>query len=114
MRPLGGGLYAGLVQAQSRWDITISVTSDPPDVNTLLNNCGTVSGSGLIAPLVTWNIEPLSLAGVPSWAGAVAMNGDATVFGTYRGVFIKSSSGLDRENDAVKIFNDQVAKLEAV
>jgi hypothetical protein len=42
------------------------------------------------------------------------MSGNAAVFGTYRGVFIKSNSGLDRGNDAVKVFNDQVAKLAAV
>jgi hypothetical protein len=47
------------------------------------------------------------------WAGAVDMNGDATVFGTYRGVFIRSNSDLGRQNDAVKLFNDEVAKLEA-
>src|ERR1700736_1045493 len=105
--------YAGLVQQQGRWDISITVVSDPPDVNTLQNNCGTVSGSGPIAPLVTWHITPLALTGVPGWAGAVAMDGDATVFGTYRGVFIKSNSGLDRQNDAVKLFNEEVAKLDA-
>ena len=106
--------YAGLVQTQGRWDITITVTSDAPDINALLNNCGTVTGSGPTVPIATWHINPLNLAGVPSWAGAVEMDGGATVFGTYRGVFIKSNSGLDRENDAVKMFNDQVAKLEAV
>jgi hypothetical protein len=95
-------------------DVHLTMTSDPPDIQTLLDNCGTVSGSGPTIPLVTWHIKPLDVAGVPSWAGAVDMSGNATVFGTYRGVFIKSNSSLDRENDAVKVFNDQVAKLAAV
>ena len=105
--------YAGVVGVGGM-DVHLTMTSDPPDIQTLLNNCGTVSGSGPTIPLVTWHIKPLDVAGVPSWAGAVDMSGNAAVFGTYRGVFIKSNSGLDRENDAVMVFNDQVAKLAAV
>lgn len=95
-------------------EVHLTMTSDPPDMQTLLNNCGTVTGSGPTIPLVTWHIKPIDVAGVPSWAGAVDLSGNAAVFGTYRGVFIKSNSRLDRENDAVKVFNDQVAKLAAV
>ncbi|GBE67116.1 hypothetical protein MFM001_35780 [Mycobacterium sp. MFM001] len=105
--------YAGVVGAGGM-DIHLTTTSDPPDMQTLLNNCGTVTGSGPAIPLVTWHIKPIDVAGVPSWAGAVDMDGNAAVFGTYRGVFIKSNSGLDRETDAVQVFNDQVAKLAAV
>jgi hypothetical protein len=105
--------YAGLVMTQGRLDMTITVVSDPPDIQTLRNNCGTVTGSGPLTPLVTWNVQPLDLAGVPSWAGAAIVSGDAKIFGTYRGVFIQSNSSLDRESDALKIFNDEVAKLEA-
>ncbi|MEZ0364284.1 hypothetical protein ACAG26_11355 [Mycobacterium sp. pUA109] len=105
--------YAGVVGVGGM-DVHLTVTSDPPDIRTLLDNCGTVSGSGPTVPLVTWHITPIDVAGVPSWAGAVDMSGNATVFGTYRGVFVKSNADRDRENDAVKVFNDQVAKLAAV
>jgi hypothetical protein len=105
--------YAGVVGVGGM-DVHLTLTTDPPDIQTLLNNCGTVTGSGPTIPLVTWHIRPLHVAGIPSWAGAADMSGSAAVFGTYRGVFINSNSGLDRENDAVQIFNDQVARLAAV
>ncbi len=105
--------YAGVV-GPGGMDVHLTVTSDRPDIQTLLNSCGTVTGSGPAIPSVTWHIKPLDVAGVPGWAGAADMSGNAAVFGTYRGVFIKSTSGLDRETDAVKVFNDQVAKLAAV
>jgi hypothetical protein len=82
------------------------------DVKTIQSGCSKIDD--MPNPTAEWKTKPIDLAGVPSWAGGLLLNDTAVkVFGTYRGVFINSSCDISRKDDAVKLFNDELAKLEA-
>jgi hypothetical protein len=96
------------------------VPAERPDLRSLLGKCGTVKAQG-----ATTRVSPLPLPGLPSWALATrvfAPGADgAGIIGLCRGLFVsvaftqKPGGDLSpNDTDAlVKLFNDQVAKLEA-
>jgi hypothetical protein len=108
----------------------IEMTAERPDFNSLLSSCGTVqTGDGR-----QYSIEQRNLSGLPDWSTTVlqrqAGNWLLSTVGFHRGVFLSASRrqaqgqaaprgfGLDtpsrQDNDALtKLFNDQVAKLDA-
>jgi hypothetical protein len=100
----------------------LSVPAERPDLAGLRAKCGTIEFRG-----VTTTVSPLSLPGLPSWANATrittTMGADgAGIIGLCRGVYVsvaftQKPGGDISPNDMntlVKLFNDQVAKLEAM
>jgi hypothetical protein len=97
------------------------VPAERPDLRSLLGKCGTVKAQG-----ATTRVSPLPLPGLPSWALATrifAPGADgAGIIGLCRGLYVsvaftqKPGGDLSpNDTDAlVKLFNDQVAKLEAI
>jgi hypothetical protein len=97
------------------------VPAERPDLRSLLGKCGTVKAQG-----ATTRVSALSLPGLPSWALAtriIAPGADgAGIIGLCRGLYVsvaftqKPGGDLSpNDTDAlVKLFNDQVAKLEAI
>jgi hypothetical protein len=107
------------------FNLWLSVPAERPDLRSLLGQCGTIKYQG-----VTTTASPLPLPGLPSWALAtrstaqgagVNFNG-AGIIGLYRGLYVsvavtqKPAGDIspDDTNALVKLFNDQVAKLEAI
>jgi hypothetical protein len=99
----------------------LAVPAERPDLRSLLGRCGTVGYQG-----VTGTVSALPLPGLPSWAVATRVNvpgaDGAGIIGLCRGLYVSVSFtqqpvGDLSPNDAdalVKLFNDQVAKLEAI
>lgn len=99
----------------------LSVPAERPDLRSLLGRCGSVKFQG-----VTTTAALLPLPGVPSWALATRIGtqgtGGAGIIGLCRGLYVsvafakKSAGDLSpSDTDAlVKLFNDQVTKLEAI
>jgi hypothetical protein len=104
------------------------VPAERPDLRSLLGKCGTVEYQG-----ITTRISALPMPGLPSWAVAtrvivhgadgIAPRADgAGIIGLCRGLYVSVSftqkpAGDLSPNDGdalVKLFNDQVAKLEAI
>jgi len=97
------------------------VPAERPDFRSLLGKCGTFKYQG-----VTFTLSPLPLPGLPSWSTAYRFTvggvDNAGIVGPYRGlyvsvIFTQQSGGDLSPNDTnalVKLFNDQVAKLEAI
>lgn len=103
------------------FQLFLSVPVERPDFVALLGKCATVTYQG-----VATTASLLRLPGVPSWATAtriVTQVADgAGIIGLCRGLYVsvaftrKPGGELspDDTNDLVKLFNDQVAKLEAI
>ena len=107
------------------FNLFLAVPTERPDFNSLLGKCGTIEYQG-----VTTTVSPLPLPGLPSWStatritaqGADAAAAGAGIVGFCRGLFVSAlfnqKSGGDLSpndtNALVKLFNDQVAKLEAI
>jgi len=102
------------------FNLFLSVPAERPDLRSLLGKCGTIKYQG-----DTITVTPLPVPGLPSWSTAYrfTMGGveNAGIFGLCRGlyvsvVFTQQSGGLSPNdtNALVKLFNDQVAKLEAI
>jgi hypothetical protein len=99
----------------------LSVPAERPDFRSLLGKCGTIEYQG-----DTFTVSPLPLPGLPRWSTAYRFNvggvHNAGIVGLCRGlyvsvVFTQQSGGDLSPNDTnalVKLFNDQVAKLEAI
>ncbi len=99
----------------------LSVPAERPDLRSLLGKCGTVKFQG-----VTTTAALLPLPGLPSWALATRVGtqgtGGAGIIGLCRGLYVsvaftqKAGGDLSpNDTDAlVKLFNTQVAKLEAI
>ena len=101
-----------LILSMLSMNVMIFLPSDRLDVHTIASSCGKIDDTA--NPTATWETKPLDLAGIPNWAAALLINDKGVVvFGTYRGVFIRSCGDVDRKNDVAKLFNDEAAKLEA-
>jgi hypothetical protein len=103
------------------YKLFLAVPTERPDFRSLLGKCGTIEYQGH-----TTTATPLPLPGLPSWSTAyrVAVGGvnGAGITGLCRGLFVsviftQKPGGDLSPNDTnalVKLFNDQVAKLEAI
>lgn len=99
----------------------LSVPAERPDLRSLLGKCGTIEYQG-----DTFTLSPLPLPALPSWSTAYRFTvggvDNAGILGLCRGlyvsvVFTQQSGGDLSPNDTnalVKLFNDQVAKLQAM
>jgi hypothetical protein len=93
--------------------VAIYLPTEPLEVAAIQSNCAKIDD--IPNPRAEWETQPIDLEGIPGWAGALVLNHTSIdVFGTYRGVFIKSNCDISRKDEAAKLFNEQVAKLEAV
>jgi hypothetical protein len=103
------------------FNLFLAVPAERPDFSSLLGKCGTIEYQGH-----TTTATPLPLPGLPSWSTAYrvtvgGVNG-AGIIGLCRGlyvsvVFAQQPGGDLSPNDTnalAKLFNDQVAKLEAI
>jgi hypothetical protein len=109
------------IKATRAFHLFLTVPVERPDFEALLGKCGTVTYQG-----ATTTASLLRLPGVPSWATAtriVTQGVDgAGIIGLCRGLFVSvaftqqpgGELSPDDANDLVKLFNDQVAKLEAI
>ena len=107
------------------FNLFLSVPAERPDLRSLLGKCGTIKFHG-----VTTTASLLSLPGLPSSAtatritvqGADATGAGADIIDLCRGLYVsvaftQQPGGDLSPNDTnalVKLFNDQVAKLEAI
>ena len=103
------------------FNLFLAVAAERPDLRSLLGKCGTIKYQG-----VSTTATPLPLPGLPSWSTADRVNvggaDGAGIIGLCRGlyvstVFTQKPGGDLSPNDTnalVKLFNDQVAKLEAI
>ena len=110
------------------FDLFLVVPTERPDLRSLLGKCGTIKYQG-----ATTTVSPLALPGLPSWstatrisvrAGDDARGADGTgIIGLRRGLYVsvaftQQPPGGDISptdtNALVKLFNDHVAKLEAI
>ena len=103
------------------FNLFLAVPTERPDFNSLLGQCGTIEYQR-----DTITASPLALPGLPSWSTAyrVTVGGvhGAGIVGFCRGLFVSAlfnqKFGGDLSpndtNALVKLFNDQVAKLEAI
>lgn len=92
--------------------VSIYLPTAPLEVKAIQSNCAKIDD--IPNPTAEWETKPIDLAGIPSWAGGLLVNDTSVdVFGTYRGVFINATCDKSRKGDTVKLFNDEVAKLEA-
>jgi hypothetical protein len=97
------------------------VPAERPDFRSLLGKCGTIEYQG-----DTFTVSPLPLPGLPSWSTPYRFTvegvDNAGIVGFCRGLYVavlvtQQSGGDLPPNDTnalVKLFNDQVAKLEAI
>jgi hypothetical protein len=99
------------------------VPTERPDFRSLLGKCGTIESQG-----ATVTASPLPLPGLPNWSTAyrITVRGDfgggADIIGVYRGLCVRAAFSQNpggdlspNDTDAlVTLFNDQVAKLEAI
>ena len=97
------------------------VPAERPDLRSLLGKCGTVEYQG-----ITTRVSALPMPGLPSWAVATRIFAHGTdgagIIGLCRGLYVsvaftQQPVGDLSPNDTdalVKLFNDQVAKLEAI
>ena len=103
------------------FNLFLTVPAERPDLRSLLGRCGTIKYQG-----DTTTATPLPLPGLPSWSTAYCITAGgvdgAGIIGLCRGlyvsvVFTQQPGGDISPNDTnalVKLFNDQVAKLEAI
>jgi hypothetical protein len=103
------------------FSLSVLVPSERPDLRSLLPKCEIVRYQGVVG-----NTSPLSLPGAPNWALGTRVSTQgadgAGLIGLVRGlyvsvVFTQKPNGDISPDDTealVKLFNDQVAKLEAV
>ena len=117
-------MTGGLTDAQHiLFGVSIALLTDRPDFESVVTKCGTFR-VGRVPNTVTQR----SLPGLPKWATAIQLTTSAApdvteldVLGYYRGVFVharcrKNAAADPSQEDIaslVKIFNDQVARLEA-
>lgn len=104
------------------FNLFLSVPAERPDLRSLLAKCGTIKFRG-----VTTTASALPLPGLPSWSVAtritttIGVDG-AGIIGLCRGLYVsvaftQKPGGDISPNDTntlVKLFNDQVAKLQAM
>lgn len=103
------------------FNVWLAVPAERPDLRGLLGKCGTIEFQGNTA-----TASLLSLPGLPSWALATRVTAPgadgAGVIGLCRGLYVSVAftqqpggeiSPVDT-NVLVELFNDQVAKLEAI
>ena len=103
------------------FNLFLAVPAERPDFRSLLGRCGTIKYQG-----DTTTASPLALPGLPSWSTAYritvgGVNG-AGIIGLCRGLYVsvvfnQKPGGDLSPNDTnalVKLFNDQVAKLQAI
>jgi len=102
----------------------LALAAERPDLRALLGKCGTVRYQGV----TSITVAPLPLPGLPSWADSSRITtpgvagAAAGIVGLYRGLFVSLTftqlpGGDISPNDTdalVKLFNDQVTKLEAM
>jgi hypothetical protein len=103
------------------FNLFLSVPAERPDLRGLLGKCGTIEFGG-----VTATISPSPMPGLPNWADATRITGQgadgAGIIGLCRGLYVSvvftqkpgGDISPDDTNALVKLFNDQVAKLEAI
>jgi hypothetical protein len=103
------------------FNLFLLLPAERPDLRSLLGKCGTIEFQG-----ATTTVSPLPLPGLPSSANAtriIAQGADgAGIIGLCRGLYVsvaftQKPGGDISPNDTnalVKLFNDQVAKLEAI
>jgi hypothetical protein len=103
------------------FNLFLLVPAERPDLRSLLGKCGTIEFGG-----VTTMVSPSPLPGLPSWADATRITSQgvvgAGIVGLCRGLYVsvaftQTPGGDISPNDTnalVKLFNDQVAKLEAI
>jgi hypothetical protein len=103
------------------FNLFLAVPTEHPDLNSLLRQCGTITAQGM-----TVKVEPLLLPGLPNWAVATRITlkqaDGVGIIGLCRGLYVSvafnqlpSSDISPKDTNAlVKVFNDQVAKLEAI
>jgi hypothetical protein len=103
------------------FNLTLLVPAERPDLRSLVGKCGAVEYQG-----ITTRSSALPMPGLPSWAVAtriIAQGADgAGIIGLCRGLYVSVSftqkPGGDlspNDTDAlVKLFNNQVAELEAI
>ncbi len=103
------------------FSLYLVVPAERPDLRSLLGKCGTIEYQGH-----TGTVSPLPLPGLPSWANATRVTSPgadgAGVIGLCRGLYVSVAFGQkpggdispNDTNALVKLFNDQVAKLEAM
>ena len=103
------------------FNLALLVSAERPHFATMLGKCRTVKYQGL-----TSTVEPLPLSGLPSWSTPTrvfAPGADgAGIIGLCRGLYVsvaftQKPGGDLSPNDTsalVKLFNDQVAKLEVI
>jgi hypothetical protein len=103
------------------FNLFLAVPSERPDLKSLLGKCGTIKFQG-----ITTTASPLSLPGLPNWAVASRINAQgadgAGIIGLCRGLYVSVAftqlpGGTLSEDDSdalAKLFNDQVAMLEAI
>jgi hypothetical protein len=105
------------------FSLYLAVPAERPDLRSLLGKCGTIEFRG-----VTMTDSPLPLPGLPSWSIATRITtpgadaAGAGIIGLFRGLYVsvaftQKPGGDISPNDTnalVKLFNDQVAKLEAI
>jgi hypothetical protein len=101
--------------------LSLEVPAERPDLRSLLGKCGTIEYQG-----VTFTVSPLPLPGLRSWSTATRTTTQGAdgvgIIGLYRGLYVgvaftQKPGGDISPNDTnalVKLFNDQVAKLEAM
>ena len=101
--------------------VNISLAQERPDFPQVLKDCRTVK---LVGIPVTITTKPRELSGLPDWATAVEIRSggvsSVAVLGLVRGVHVRAayletgrSLKSDLVNSLVKLFNDEVAKLQA-
>ena len=103
------------------FNLFLSVPEERPDLRSVLGKCGAVEFEG-----VTTNASPLPLSGLPNWSTAMRITtrgaDGVSIIGLCRGLYVsvaftqKPGGDLSPDDtDALaKLFNDQVAKLEAI
>ncbi|MDT5126500.1 MAG: hypothetical protein QOH54_2144 [Mycobacterium sp.] len=103
------------------FNLFLLVPTERPDLRSLLGKCGAIEFQGATA-----TVSPLPLQGLPSWSIATRITGQgadgAGIIGLCRGLYVsvaftQLAGGDISPNDTnalVKLFNDQVAKLEAI
>jgi hypothetical protein len=116
------GGEASLASTAAALSLHLLVTPDRPDLKGIIPKCGTIINARYAGAVTTM---PRNLAGLPQWASALDMTSPTSTslmaIGLYRGVLIRcyyagnggETSSSEFANAIVKIFNDQVAKLEA-
>lgn len=124
LQTMSQSVTGGLTDGKTiMFNATIALLTERSDFKSVVSKCGTFKVGA-----VTSTVTQRSLPGLPEWATAILLTTSALpditeleVMGYYRGVLIQSGcrkkgAGDPSEQDIaslVKIFKDQVARLEA-